>query len=452
MRWFIYSLIALSPLPLASARPVWQWAWVVYIGLMLVTYLVTKWRHPRPKLPKSIMLSLTVIFLSSFVWGLVQAFAQIGITGSVNVENVDGLLSNLGTISIAPSLTLSVAVQFLAHIVFLYLVYSYASRRDRAVHLFRFIGIVVAIYAAYGFAIYVSGNETVLWFERWGYYNSLTSTFVNRNSYAAYAGMGLLCLLSYASFWIQDELHENRSGRELYRHILETMLSKAWWLPLAIILVGISLLLSNSRAGFASVVLALFVWMLISPNRYRGDISLWRRVGVLTLFAVVGMGLFSLSGDLLERRLNIDATFDQRFQAFPIILDIIAEHPWTGLGFGTFDDVFRVYRDADVTAWLDRAHNDYLELAMTAGLPAATFIIFSIAAMGFYLASRLKFGVQYRSFIALGVAVMIQLGLHSLVDFSLQMPANSYLWSAILGASIAVAQRCEASHKRADAS
>lgn len=449
MRWLIYTLIALSPLPFASARPVWQWAWVVYVGLMLVVYLATKWRHPRPKLPGGIMLSLGVILLSTFVWGLVQASVQFGTGGFVGVENVDGLLKDLGTISIAPSLTLSVAVQFLAHIVFFYLVYSYASRRDRAVHLFRFLGVVVALYAAYGFAIFVSGNDTILWFERWASLRGLSGTFVNRNSFAAYAGMGLLCLLSYASFWIQDELHENRSGRELYRHVLETMLTKAWWLPLAIILVAIALLLSNSRAGFASVAAAVFVWMLISPNRYHRNINVWNRVGALTLFVAIGVALFALSGDAPEGRLQATASFDERFKVYPILLDVIADRPWTGFGLGTFDDVFRIYRDGDVRVWFDRAHNDYLELAVTAGVPAAMLTFISIFTMMFFLVPRLKYGVEYRSFIALGIAVSVQLGLHSLLDFSLQIPAVSYFWCAILGAGIAVAHRCEASSSNA---
>ncbi len=34
MRTIIYGLLALAPLPFASARPAWQWLWVVVISAL----------------------------------------------------------------------------------------------------------------------------------------------------------------------------------------------------------------------------------------------------------------------------------------------------------------------------------------------------------------------------------------------------------------------------------
>ncbi len=145
----------------------------------------------------------------------------------------------------------------------------------------------------------------------------------------------------------------------------------------------------------------------------------------------------------MDQRLQSDASLDQRFAAYPLIVDAIFDRPIAGFGLGTFDDVFRLYRDETITIYFDRAHSDYLELALTAGMPATALLVFSIATVVVVLGALLKYGNQYRSFIALGITVSVQLALHSLVDFSLQIPAVSYLWCAIVAGAVAIAYRCK---------
>lgn len=131
------------------------------------------------------------------------------------------------------------------------------------------------------------------------------------------------------------------------------------------------------------------------------------------------------------------------FKAYPYMINAIMDQPFSGFGLGTFDEVYQTYRGPDVTTYFDRAHSDYLEIALTAGIPAAVILIIACMLPIFMLSGALKYGAQYRSFIALGISVTLQLGLHSLVDFSLQMPAVSYTWLAVLAASMAIAVRCK---------
>ena len=148
---------------------------------------------------------MAIVFVG---WGFVQAILPIGASLELAIPAVDARLEGLATISVSPARTIAVSSFFLSHVLFAYLVFVFVDRRDRGVQLVRFCGIVGLIYAAYGFAVFVSGNETVLWYEKWSGFDSLTSSFVNRNSYAAYAGLGLQCLIAYAFYWAQDELAE----------------------------------------------------------------------------------------------------------------------------------------------------------------------------------------------------------------------------------------------------
>ena len=442
MRLLIYGLIALAPLPLASARPVWQLLWVATVGIMAIVHLFNTVRAPTVKWPSSILWAFSLVGLF-VLWGFSQALLPVGDAASIGILPVDQFLAQSGKTSVDPTKTIANVIFYLSHFVFFILVYAFCTKRAKTVQLIRFCGVIVGIYATYGFIIFVSGGETILWLKKWASRGSLTSTFVNRNSFAAFAGLGLQCLIAYAYFWVQAELPEGRTGRELYRHILETVLTKAWWLPLAIILTATALLLTHSRGGGVSVMIAVFMLLILSPSSYRRAGPNWGTLfGTIIAVAIV-VGLFSLSGKVLEGRLIQDASLDQRFLVYPIILDAIANQPLTGFALGNFDDVFRLYRDETISSYFDRAHSDYLELALTAGIPATALIIVAMAVLLGFLTNSLRVGIQYRSFIALGVTATIQLGLHSLVDFSLQIPAVSYMWCAILAASAALAARCK---------
>lgn len=145
----------------------------------------------------------------------------------------------------------------------------------------------------------------------------------------------------------------------------------------------------------------------------------------------------------MDTRLQKDTSADRRFINYPHVVEAIEDRPLLGYGLGAFDPVHLTYRSPDEPGWFNRAHSDYLELAHTAGIPAAVWFLMALGIAIVFLVRRLVFGLQYRAFIALGITTSLQLAIHSTVDFSLQMPAVSYLWVAILAVSLAIAHRCE---------
>ena len=444
MRFLIYSLLAISPLPFASARPAWQWFWVLFVGVLAVTTFTRIARSGERQWPPAV--TWPVVLIGLFVlWSLVQALVPFSAPSQLGISAVDTVLRARQITSVNPKLTLGNSIFFLSHLLFFLCVFACCSRRDYAVKLIRFVGITITVYAAYGFVVYIAGNEWVLWYKKWASHGALTSSFVNRNNFATYAGLGLMSLIAYAIYWAQDELAEGCKGREFLRHVLETMIVRAWWLPLAIFVTTSALLLTHSKAGFGSVAIAVFLLLVTSPNRFGAETSRIKLITSGAVVAVLAISLFSLSGDILGTRLQRDATLDFRFLAYPYTLDAIADNPVFGFGLGTFDEVYRYYRGEDVTLYFDRAHNDYIEIAFTAGIPAALVLLTAWLVIFTCFVTHLKYGVQYRSFIALGLAVMVQLGLHSLVDFSLQMPAVSYTWVALIAASLAISIRSKRS-------
>jgi O-antigen ligase len=80
-----------------------------------------------------------------------------------------------------------------------------------------------------------------------------------------------------------------------------------------------------------------------------------------------------------------------------------------------------------------RAHNTYLENALELGIPAAAMLCLAIALIA--VQCFLGVGRRRRDFVfpALACAVSVQVAVHSLVDFSLQIPAVAAAYALVLG-------------------
>lgn len=422
MRIALYFLLALSPLPFASVRPVWQWSWILFIALcaLAVAMKLTRNGRKRPALtglPGAAMLCV-VLFAA---WGLFQALVPLFAGHLV-------LLPDLATLSIYPEQTIKVSLFFLAHTALFLLVFLYVrGRSGRSAALVKLIAAVGALYALYGFVVYLSGSNHVLWFEKTAYKNVVTSTFINRNSYAAYAGLGLAAM-NVILFLKVDTLRRGMATPRDY--LLTVFAGHGWYQALAYLILLSALLLTGSRAGILSVFAAqaIMVLLFFRSRGGRGNLPV-----VLALGAIILLALALSGGILLDRTLDNNEA-NERFIVYDYVWDAIRERPLSGYGIGTFNEAFRLYRGENVRLYFDRAHNDYLEIAMTAGIPAALVLIAAplLLMISYLKAVTRAIDMEKCAFSAMGIAILVQLGLHSLLDFSLQIPAVSLLFVVLL--------------------
>jgi O-antigen ligase len=219
------------------------------------------------------------------------------------------------------------------------------------------------------------------------------------------------------------------------------------WMTLALISLAIALLLSASRAGVAATGAGL-LFVAASQISWRGPRTGQALAMLGVTIAIVSVAFLVAGGALSLRYAANDALpmENARFEIFEIVLGAITTTPWTGTGFGTFSDVFPAYRSPDLSShflW-DKAHNSYLENALELGLPAMLALNLSI----FLLAIRTARGMverrRDRLFATLGVAATILVGLHSMVDFSLQIPAVSVLYAYLMGLAVSQSWRTTA--------
>ena len=155
---------------------------------------------------------------------------------------------------------------------------------------------------------------------------------------------------------------------------------------------------------------------------------------------VLILGIIELSGTRIMRRLlNQGIEADSRFETYARTWEAVRDYLYLGSGLGTFQDVFTAYRlelSPGRHVW-DKAHNDYLELLLGLGLPAATLVLSGFAVLFFKVIRGFFARHRDSHYAAIAAAACVLIGLHSLVDFSLQIQANALGFALLLGLGLA---------------
>jgi O-antigen ligase len=150
--------------------------------------------------------------------------------------------------------------------------------------------------------------------------------------------------------------------------------------------------------------------------------------------------ILQLLGAGINARFDAQGLADEgRIATWRSTLRMLADRPWFGTGQGTFAWAFPAYRSSEgsMTGTWDRAHNTLLEIAADMGAPIAVLV----ALAWFAAFAVLIHGVRNRRrnliFPAAALSVATLGVLHSLVDFSLQIPGYSIVAFAVVGAGVA---------------
>jgi len=431
--------IALAPLPLGSNRPGPWSLMAIWIGLVLIGWAVLLWRDwTRLHVRAAYWRRPAFLFAAVIAWALLQAvpwtpaFLHHWTWGEA--ARLGGI-AGVGAISAAPLETLTGVTRLLTYAAIFFLAMQFGRQRGAARALTGTVAVSAVAYAVYGLLVTFSGNQTILWFEKWAYPDSLTSTFVNRNSFAAYCGIALVVLVATV-------LAQLRTPR-FALHGPEAEAGDRWLARLAIQIAAIlvlltALFLTQSRGGLAATLAGLGVVVILHfvPAGRDSPPARGRLWPLLVVLALVTVALIS-GGTMLER-MGEGSAMTGRVAIWERSLVALADAPLRGHGLGGFEAVFSAYQDEPhVFAYpVDKAHNTYLEILVELGLPFGLLLI----ALPFWINWRILrgrnrgLGGRYGE-IALGSSAV--LAAHGLVDFSAQIPAIAIVWMALLGTGFA---------------
>lgn len=444
----LYATLALAPLPLASNHP-WAWSALAFVvGGACVLWGAVALRHREAVLlPTRRALPFAVAFGAFLAWCALQTAPWIPQAWAPEAwrEAETALGRDLSpSLALDPSGAWEAIMRLLSYAGVFWLSLHFARNSSNARRILWVLAATGFVYAAYGLAAHLSGSETILWFRKWHYPDSLTSTFVNRNSYATYAG---LILLTVSALLIDRAGNRSFPMRLTPRDLLLALDNAGfgvWFLAMAFVSVGTALLLSQSRGGFAALLVGALAFVASLRATRQARERWWTAALAL---AVATSVLLAVSGSELAGRLGALMAGDQverRAEIYALTARMIAERPWLGIGLGGFDELYHAERTDAFGATLStfmRAHNSYLENALEAGIPAF-LLLCAILAVLFW---RCMHGAARRRhnavFPCLGVAATGLVAAHSLVDFSLQIPAVSVTYAALLGVGVAQSWR-----------
>ncbi|MBT8041244.1 MAG: O-antigen ligase family protein, partial [Gammaproteobacteria bacterium] len=175
--------------------------------------------------------------------------------------------------------------------------------------------------------------------------------------------------------------------------------------------------------------------MLLDSHSATKKLSL--RVVVGAALAVCTLAFYMSSEVLLDRIDRTDITNEERVIVFENIQHGIGENPVLGFGYGTFADSFRLYDRIESPVHYDRAHNTWLENLFELGIPAALALYLAIGGLALTCLKGVRQRHRDWAFPALGVAASVLVGVHALVDFSLQLPAVAILYACVMGVACA---------------
>lgn len=435
----LIGIVVLSPLPLASNRPIAWNAIAVLTGLLLLSWArATQLGRASPGLPQKSYLPLAYFFVPTTAFILLQYFSlfpaelanPLWQEGRAALGQMAQSQSS-APLSLAPEATMTSLIRWLSYAGIFFLSSQLARDRSRARLGLVAVALTGAGYAAYGLIVHFGGWQTILWFDKWAYLNDLTATFVNRNAYGAFAGMGMLACLGLFFHALRPSATGHGRG---IRDLAEAIMLKALPYLVAALLLGTALLLTHSRGAFLATLAAIgvLIALLITAGmtRPRNAIIL----GVI--LAVAGIFVLGLSGDrTVERLAGSQSSEESRPDVYRLTGEAIADAPLTGHGYGAFAAAFQIYRDTTLNTdvvW-DYAHNVFLETAMELGLPAAIAFFMTILMILILCLRGVRIRRRDHIYPILACSMGTLLGLHGVVDFSAQIPAIAVTFAFVLG-------------------
>lgn len=260
-------------------------------------------------------------------------------------------------------------------------------------------------------------------------YGSAVGLFANRNHSAVFLACLFPMLAIFAATW---------GGRDSSRKNWSQLLAIA----VAIILVPL-ILVTGSRAGLLTATVGLIGGLLLSVSSSRHDrtavtgMALRSILAAGVLVCLIFTTVYFSRAEAIERIFAITDPIDDRAVFWASSLRLFWHYFPLGFGPGSFVPAFQNQEPLTLLdpSYLNRLHNDWLETALTFGVPG---ILLMLAGTAYYLRRSFVLWMRMdgaRSAVALGrmaSIVIAILGIASMSDYPLRTPAMAGFAALVL--------------------
>lgn len=280
-----------------------------------------------------------------------------------------------------------------------------------------------------GLLQFVSGPSGQLYFYRQTNVGSAVGFFANRN----HAALFLALQFPLLALWAGQENSDRRGARlRLFTAVVIALVV----FPL--------ILVTGSRAGLILSLLALAgAATVYKRKRLRSKIEIRSSrivVYAVAVAAVCGVALLvwftlrSSRAETLQRLFASSLDSESRADFWPICVDLLKKYFPVGSGSGSFVEVYQMAEPLALLdeGYLNHAHNDFLEIGLTFGLPG---ILLMLCAAFFFV--RRGVAIWFRSdgeaqpvkFARAASIGMVLILLGSIFDYPLRTPAMACVFT-----------------------
>jgi O-antigen ligase len=415
---------------------------VLFPGLVVIyelSVLLRGERHPvairEIKLP-------AVLFTAVVLWILIQnaTWTPEWMHHPIWQMTADALgRSVAGSISVNRERTALALLRLVTTASVFWLALQLCRDAPRARFLLWSVAAIAFLYAAYGLLALSLMPGHVLWFKNPYANGRVTSTFVNPDSFSAYAGMGVIVFYGLIARLYRLELAAaGGSVRFRIANFIEATGQRGVVFFAGAFVTLVALLLTASRGGIASTAFGLFVMGTLTLRLRKQQLA--RGVIIIVVGALLVGATFLAFGDVVLGKISQLGLGDQgRMGLYVITMRSILAAPWLGYGYGTFVDVFPMFRDQSVftTGQWTAAHDTYLEAFQGLGLIFGPMLVATVAALVWRCVKAAATRQINETLPGVAAGVAFLLGAHALVDFTLQLEAIAITFMALLGAGVA---------------
>jgi len=283
---------------------------------------------------------------------------------------------------------------------------------------FTMFGVATAI-SFYAFYQFITKSDFVYDYQT-GYKGRGSGTFICPNHLGGFLEMLLPMALAYTFIG---------RGKPLTKILLGYM---------ALIMVaGIAVTVSRGSAIAAGIGLAVMAVLLLMQRSFRIH-------GFVLLAALfIGGYLVATNSNFFQERFKLALSPDRldlniRMDMWDSAYRMWRDHLWLGVGPAHFDELFKIYRPADVQLQADRVHNDYLNTLTDWGIVGSAIILIALGmlAVGIIKVWRhvqrgdraFSSNTSDKFAFVMGASCgLVAIAVHSLVDFNMHIPANAIL-------------------------
>jgi O-antigen ligase len=381
----------------------------------------------------SAMRAQTIAFVALCFYLIVQILPIAGLLGLGVVARSGDLVIQTATISLAPGTTFLMLLRMVTYGLFFFLVLQLSRNDYRRALMLDAILAMIAVYSLIGLYSLQAG-DTNLGLPKWAYLGSATGTFVNRNSYATFLAFGI-CIAATQLTGLLVRMVGSRSGGDREPGDGIRLLAYA----AVYVLLLTTVVASQSRMGLFVSIAGTVTALVLSIGRGGGRYATAALIGLLGSVIAIGGVLAVFGAGMFERLGGVERSAEIRSRLYDQVVAMIADRPLTGTGGGTFDLAFPLVHQLPVNpdvVW-DKAHNTYLALWSELGLIFGSIPIVMFVLVAIRLVLALAQGRGSRAAQTVALAVIIVGALHSLVDISLEIQANTFVFLALTAIGLA---------------